>query len=243
VIDNGQVVIDTALIKNGTITNAKIANLAVDSAKLASAAVTEAKIGNAAVTNAKIANAAITNAKIDNAAITEAKIYNAAVTSAKIANAAITYAKIGDAEVDTLKIAGEAVTVPTTVEMVLDNNWDYSGHPPEYSTEYPTLYSDSQTMTFSSSGARTVVWVSSYGVDGYSVMVDKGQYKTYDTTYYITIYEGSTVINTQRLKAIGMQAYSAIIYPSAGVHTYTVELASAQELDVDVILTFLEVKR
>jgi hypothetical protein len=92
VIDNGQVVIDTALIKNGTITNAKIANLAVDSAKLASAA----------VTNAKIANAAITNAKIDDAAITEAKI----------ANAAITNAKIGDAEVDTLKIAGNAVTVP-----------------------------------------------------------------------------------------------------------------------------------
>lgn len=61
-----------------------------------------------------IADTAIGNAQIANAAITNAKIGNAAITNAKIANATITGAKIGDAEVGTLKIAGNAVTVPTT---------------------------------------------------------------------------------------------------------------------------------
>ena len=48
------VYMDTAYIKNGTISTAQIGNAAIDSAKIADAAIVEAKIGALAVTNAKI---------------------------------------------------------------------------------------------------------------------------------------------------------------------------------------------
>lgn len=47
-------VLDSALIKDATITNAKIADLAVDSAKIADATITTAKIGDGQITTAKI---------------------------------------------------------------------------------------------------------------------------------------------------------------------------------------------
>jgi hypothetical protein len=230
VIDNGQVVIDTALIKNGTITNAKIANLAVDSAKLASAAVTEAKIGNAAVTNAKIANAAITNAKIDNAAITEAKIYNAAVTNAKIAdaaisnakiaNAAITYAKIGDAEVDTLKIAGEAVTKPTAVDGAFSLSYITHG-----------FYRDSQDFNIATTG--------------YPVLLDFYAYSpTFDIGFTVRLYQDGVLITEFTTVSRSRSAYKEFFQPVAGTHTYTVEVeARARWVTAQVRLVFLEVKR
>lgn len=114
---NGRVVMDSALIKDGTITNAKIATAAIDSAKISNAAIVEAKIADLAVTNAKIANAAI--------------------TSAKIQDAAITNAKIGSAEIGTLKIAGEAVTVPRLLEEY------YYNIPNTYTTIFDrTIYLD-----------------------------------------------------------------------------------------------------
>jgi hypothetical protein len=50
------VYMDTAFIKDGTISSAKIANAAIDSAKIADAAITSAKIGDAQIDSAKIAN-------------------------------------------------------------------------------------------------------------------------------------------------------------------------------------------
>jgi len=55
---------------------------------------------------------------IAGAAIGTAYISNAAITNALIANAAITSAKIQDAEVGTLKIAGNAVTIPSTLDIL-----------------------------------------------------------------------------------------------------------------------------
>ena len=95
VIDDGKVVMDTALIENGTITNAKIASLAADKLYASSGTIASAIIGTEHVTNSMVKNAAITNAKIDDAAITNAKIGNAAV--------------------DTLQLAGESVTIPRSV--------------------------------------------------------------------------------------------------------------------------------
>lgn len=130
-VEGGQVVMDGAMMKSASITDAKIkdaaitntkiasasiseakiANAAVGSAKIKDAAVTNAKIASAAITNAKIASATITSAKIADANITSAKVATAAITSAKIASAAITNAKIASAAVDTLKIGSNAVTV------------------------------------------------------------------------------------------------------------------------------------
>lgn len=97
---NGQYVpagvyIQDAFIKNGVITSAKIGLLAVDTAQMA--------------------NLAVTTGKIDNLAVTGAKIDNATITTAKIGDAQITSALIGDLQVDTLKIANQAVTVPSGV--------------------------------------------------------------------------------------------------------------------------------
>ena len=60
------VYLDTAFIRDATITGAKIGNAEIDSAKIADAAITEAKIGAAAIAAAHIQDAAITNAKIGN---------------------------------------------------------------------------------------------------------------------------------------------------------------------------------
>ena len=95
---------DAAFIKNGTISNAKIATAAIDSAKIADAAIGSAKIADASITNAKIVDATITGAKIGLATITAANILDAAITNAKIANAAINTAKIADASITDAKI-------------------------------------------------------------------------------------------------------------------------------------------
>ena len=55
---------DSALIKDGTITNAKIFSLAVDKLYAASGTMASVIIGTSHITNAMIANAAVTNAKI-----------------------------------------------------------------------------------------------------------------------------------------------------------------------------------
>jgi hypothetical protein len=85
--------------------------LYLDSAYIKNGSITTAHIGNAQIDTAKIKDAAITSAKIDDLAVTSAKINDAAITTAKIGNAAITTAKIGDLAVDTLKIADNAVSV------------------------------------------------------------------------------------------------------------------------------------
>lgn len=102
IIQGGIVYMDTAFIRDGTITNAKIAD----------ATITNAKIALATITNAQIANATIVTANIADGQITNAKIGTAAVQTANIADGNITNAKIGNASVATLNIQGEAVTVP-----------------------------------------------------------------------------------------------------------------------------------
>lgn len=91
------VYIESAFIKNGSISNAKIGDAAIDNAKIADAAITSAKIGDAEITTAKIEDAAIGTAKIADGSITSAKIEDASITTAKIDDAAITNAKISGA--------------------------------------------------------------------------------------------------------------------------------------------------
>lgn len=98
----------TASVINGVTVPA---GLYLDSAYIKNGSITTAHIGNAQIDAAKIADAAITSAKIEDAAITTAKIQDGQITNAKIGNAAITTAKIGDLQVDTLKIKDQAVTV------------------------------------------------------------------------------------------------------------------------------------
>jgi hypothetical protein len=231
VIDNGQVVIDTALIKNGTITNAKIANLAVDSAKLASAAVTNAKIANAAITNAKIDNAAITEAKIYNAAVTNAKIADAAISNAKIANAAITYAKIGDAEVDTLKIAGEAVTKPTAVDGAFSLSYITHG-----------FYRDSQDFNIATTGYPVLLDFYAYS-PSYTSSYEKGSTSTFNIGFTVSLYQDGVLITEFTTVSRSRSAYKEFFQPAAGAHTFTIEVEARSGATAQVRLVFLEVKR
>lgn len=104
------VYMDTAFLRDGTITTAKIGELQVDTANLAAAAITTAKINDAAITTAKIDLAQITTALVNDAAITTAKINDSAITTAKIDDAAITTAKINNASITTAKIANAQIT-------------------------------------------------------------------------------------------------------------------------------------
>ena len=130
VVQDGKVYMDTALIKDATITSAMIGLAAIDSANIADAAIVEAKIDNAAISSAKIQNAAITNAKIANAAI----------TNAKIANAAITNAKIGDAAITTLKGGDEQITATRTMSTIAQHYYD-GGWLPLYDFDDSTIAS------------------------------------------------------------------------------------------------------
>lgn len=75
-----------------------------------------AYIKNGSITTAKIGDAQIDAAKIKDAEITNAKISNGAVGSINIQDGAVTTAKIGDLQVDTLKIGPDAVTVSIAVQ-------------------------------------------------------------------------------------------------------------------------------
>lgn len=134
------VYMESAMIRNGTITNVKIGDAAIDTAKVSELSADKitfgemsgeriaantldanritaqsftsrvASITNAYIDAANIVDLAVTTAKIANSAITAAKIVDLAVVSAKIGNGAITTAKIGDLQVDTIKLAGNSVS-------------------------------------------------------------------------------------------------------------------------------------
>ena len=108
IVQDGKVYMDVTLIKDATITSAKVESLAADKLFAASGTIAQALIGSADITSAMIAEAAITNAKIDNAAITTAKIGEQAITTAKIGDAAITTAKIANVIQSNNFVAGSA---------------------------------------------------------------------------------------------------------------------------------------
>ena len=79
-VSGGQVYMDSALIQDASISNAKIADASISNAKIQDGAITSAKIGDAAITNAKIRDASVTNLKIGSNAVDFYKILDGAVT-------------------------------------------------------------------------------------------------------------------------------------------------------------------
>jgi len=102
------VYMDTAFIKNGTITNAKIGDAAIDSAKIVNATIVAGDIADATITGAKIDSATITNANIATGTITSANIQNGTIQEADIGNAQISNAKIKDVIQSSSYSAGSA---------------------------------------------------------------------------------------------------------------------------------------
>lgn len=79
-VSGGQVYMNSTLIQDASITNAKIADASISTAKIQDGAISSAKIGDASITNAKIQDASVTNLKIGSNAVDFYKILDGAVT-------------------------------------------------------------------------------------------------------------------------------------------------------------------
>lgn len=137
--------VGTVELKDGAVTEAKLANLSVTTAKLADLAVTATKLANEAVIEAKIAPLAVTSGKLADLAVITGKIADLAVTAAKIASGAVTEPKIADLAVTTAKIADTAVTLAKVtddvrVHHILGDNTEV--------TETAITYTDKKRFNF-----------------------------------------------------------------------------------------------
>jgi hypothetical protein len=101
------VYIESSYIKNGTITNAKMADAAIDNAKIAS--LSADKINAGTLSADRITTGSL-DAKIAN--LSAAVIGSGTLDAARIGQASITTVKIAEAAIDTLRIKGNAVTIP-----------------------------------------------------------------------------------------------------------------------------------
>lgn len=141
------VYIDGASINNLSVRRAAIALLAVDSAQMAEAAVVESKIADGAVTNLKIGDTIQSTVYVPGSGGVGWLIDKAGTIRGQgiiVEDASITTAKIGEAAVDTLRIAGGAVTSPTSGGSVTS----FSLTPQTYNTDtWTTVLTVSVTIT------------------------------------------------------------------------------------------------
>ena len=100
----------TSLIKDGAVTNIKLATDSVSTEKIKDSAVTTEKIKDSAVTNIKLAIDSVSTEKIKDQNVTTAKIADANVTEIKIKDGAVTNSKIADDSVTKNKIRNKNVT-------------------------------------------------------------------------------------------------------------------------------------
>ena len=235
--------VTAGIIAAGAVSTSELAATAVTAEKIATDAITADKILAGAIQTDKIAANAITGgliaasgvitsaAQIDDAVITNAKIENGAITAAKIGTAAITSAKIGDLEVGTIKIANNAVTIPTSA---------FTSASKTINTSETTV----QSLTFTSTGAPVQINF----VCGCSIAYSFGGAPS--VTFYL--YRGDTLVETFTGSA-GAQNFTttvAIAYldtdTTTGSRTYTVKAVRSGGLGTTVnrrSLTTLEVKK
>lgn len=100
----GSQAVITQAIRDGAVTESKIAAGAVSADKLAVNAVITAAIANLAVTAAKLANSAVITQKIADGAVVASKISAGAVTTDKLGNLAVETTKIADSAITPEKI-------------------------------------------------------------------------------------------------------------------------------------------
>ena len=201
-----------AFIKNGAIVNAKIANAAIDNAKIASLAAEKITSGKINTSRLEIDGATLTSSIINGVATLVVNELNANVLTSGVLNtsrinlddATITSDDDGqiiikDLGVDTLKIAGNAVTIPTSA----------------YSASQ-VINTTAQTVTWTSTGAPTFI-AASWTQDG------SGSQGGYSGD--VEIRYGSTVLWSQTFPGDNsrkvQRAVNISFTPSAGSATVT----------------------
>lgn len=94
----------------GKFPNPKIASDAIDSAKIKDGSISSIDISTGAITQAKLADFSITNSKIVTGAVTTEKIADASVIASKIADNAVATTKLAEQSVNTGKVVDGAIT-------------------------------------------------------------------------------------------------------------------------------------
>lgn len=119
-------VADTDNIKDGAVTESKLADDAVTEQKIADYAVTEHRIADGAVKTNKIASNAVTRPKIGDGAVDTGKIADRAVTEQKIADNAVTEGKIADGAVTEAKVSAELLDKLNSAGMAISGTINLS---------------------------------------------------------------------------------------------------------------------
>ena len=202
---NGQIVppgvyMDGAFIKNGTITTAHIGDATIDNAHITET-IDASKIVSGEIDTSLI--------NLDDSSITSVD------GTIQIASLGVTTAHISDLSVDTVKIADQAVTIPTSSYT--------SGTTSEITTSFVTL----GTITFSSTGNPVLINASAYF---------KNFTSNQGASYYLRLYRGTSVLLVEHILQIGAVDISpgsgtngAISYLDTvnytGTRTYTIKAA------------------
>ena len=109
-VSGGVVYINNAVIRDASITGAKIAGGTITGSLIANGTITGANILTATITNSDIADGTITGTKIANVTITSSNIVTASITGGDIANSTITNSDILNGTITGAKIAGGTIT-------------------------------------------------------------------------------------------------------------------------------------
>ena len=229
------VVMDSALIKDGTITNAKIASLAVDKLYAASGTMASVIIGTSHITNAMIANAAVTNAKIGDYICSTNFGGSTSDPYTTPGTAGWCISKSGGAAFNNVKVRGdiEATSIKTDVLNVVQTH-----HIADEAVTTVVTSQNTASISTSASGNGTVIATATVVVQsGYKViLLGQGNISSSDTNVgYSRLIRGSTVLTSQILPTImvvGSQYGNlvertrgpfSIIWvdaPTAGTYTY-----------------------
>ena len=101
--------INTSLLENDSVTNAKIATGAVDTTELANDSVTSAKIDTGAVDTTALASGSVTLAKMAANSVSTTQVVDSGITQSKLASSAVATINIADSGVTQSKLASDAV--------------------------------------------------------------------------------------------------------------------------------------
>jgi hypothetical protein len=117
--------ITTTKVKDGAVKTTDIAAANVTGSLLADGSVTSLKVGDGAITgpklaqnsvsNSKVIDGAITSTKVSDGAITSTKVADGAITSTRVADGAITSTKIGASSIDSSKVASNSLNLSDLV--------------------------------------------------------------------------------------------------------------------------------